>query len=41
MLMRALGENNQQLEERMNENAGVYDQVAMLIERDPTGSLPD
>lgn len=41
MLMRALGENNQQLEERMNENAGVYDQVAVLIERDPTGSLPD
>ena len=40
MLMRTLGEQNEQLSAQMAENADVFEQVATLVERDPTGSLP-
>lgn len=40
LLMRALGEQNQPLHEQMEANARVYDQVADLVEKDPTGTLP-
>ena len=40
MLMRTLGEQNEQLAEQMAENANVFEQVATLVETDPTGTLP-
>lgn len=40
MLMRTLGEQNEQLSAQMTENADVFEQVAILVERDPTGSIP-
>lgn len=40
MLMRTLGEQNEQLAEQMTENANVFEQVATLVENDPTGTLP-
>ncbi len=36
---RNVGEQNEPLAEQMNENADVYEQVADLLEQDPTGSL--
>lgn len=36
---RNVGAQNEPLKEQMNDNASVYDQVADLIERDPTGVL--
>jgi hypothetical protein len=41
MLMRTLGEQNPALDTQMKENADVFEQVATLVEKDPTGSLPD
>lgn len=41
MLMRTLGEQNAELDAQMKENADVFEQVATLVERDPTGSIPD
>ena len=41
MLMRTLGEQNPQLLEQMNENSNVFEQVADLVEHDPTGSLSE
>jgi hypothetical protein len=41
VLMRTLGEQNQALDAQMRENADVFEQVAALVERDPTGSLPE
>ena len=34
---RNVGEQNPPLKEQMNDNADVYDQVAALVEQDPTG----
>ena len=36
---RNVGAQNEPLKEQMNDNASVYEQVADLIERDPTGIL--
>lgn len=38
---RTLGEQNPPLAEAMRENASVYEDVAMLIEQDPSGQVPD
>lgn len=40
LLMRTLGEQNEPLRAQMTENAAVFDQVADLVESDPTGTLP-
>ncbi len=40
LLMRTLGEQNEPLRVQMTENAAVFDQVADLVESDPTGTLP-
>ena len=36
---RNVGMQNEPLKEQMEDNASVYDQVADLVERDPTGIL--
>tara|TARA_Y100001936_G_C15449429_1_gene348328 strand:- start:218 stop:412 length:195 start_codon:yes stop_codon:yes gene_type:complete len=36
---RNVGEQNPPLKDQMNDNADVYDQVAALVEGDPTGEL--
>lgn len=36
---RNVGEQNEPLKEQMNDNADVYEQVADLLEQDPTGTL--
>ena len=36
---RNVGEQNEPLREQMNDNADVYEQVASLVESDPTGEL--
>ena len=36
---RTLGEQNEPLREQMMENANVFDQVANLVESDPTGQV--
>ena len=38
---RNVGAQNEMLREQMNDNASVYEQVAVLVETDPTGELPD
>ncbi len=38
---RNVGEQNPQLQQQMDDNAQVYEQVAELVESDPTGELPD
>lgn len=38
---RTLGEQNAPLREQMAENAAVFDQVAGLVESDPTGKIDD
>lgn len=40
LLMKTLGEQNPALAVQMQENASVFEQVAELVEKDPTGSLP-
>ena len=40
VLMRTLGEQNQALDAQIRENADVFEQVATLVEKDPTGSFP-
>lgn len=37
---RTVGEQNPQLQQQMNDNAQVYEQVASLVARDPSGDLP-
>lgn len=37
---RTVAEQNPVIKDQMLENASVYDQVATLIETDPTGVLP-
>lgn len=41
LLMRTLGEQNPSLNQQMQENAGIFDQVATLVETDPNGTLPE
>jgi len=36
---RNVGEQNPPLKDQMNDNADVYDQVAQLVETDPSGEL--
>lgn len=36
---RNVGEQNEPLKEQMNDNADVYEQVADLLEQDPSGTL--
>jgi hypothetical protein len=38
---RTVGEQNQALNEQMSENASVFEQVAHLVETDPTGQIED
>lgn len=38
---RAVGEQNEALRDQMTENADVFEQVAVLVETDPTGELQD
>ena len=38
---RNVGEQNPPIAEQMNDNAQVYDQVAEMVEADPTGELPE
>lgn len=38
---RTVGEQNEPLKEQMTENADVFEQVAALVEQDPTGELPE
>ena len=37
---RNVGEQNPPIKEQMEDNAQVYDQVASMVETDPTGELP-
>lgn len=36
---KSVGEQNAPLEQEMTENAAVYEQIAQLIESDPTGEI--
>lgn len=38
---RTIGEQNAPLLEQMTENAAVFEQVAGLVEADPTGQIED
>lgn len=38
---RTLGEQNEPLRDQMMENADVFDQVANLVEDDPSGKIED
>ncbi|MFB0613455.1 hypothetical protein [Aurantiacibacter poecillastricola] len=40
MFFRQVGEQNPPVADQMNQNAEVYDQVAQLVEGDPTGEVP-
>lgn len=40
LLMRTLGQQNPDLAAQMQENSDVFEQVATLVENDPTGTLP-
>lgn len=40
VFFRNVAEQNPPIAEQMNENAQIYDQVAGLVETDPTGELP-
>lgn len=37
---RNVGEQNPPIADQMTDNAQIYDQVATLVESDPTGELP-
>ena len=39
--VRTLGEQNEPLKEQMMQNADVFEQVAGLVEQDPTGKIED
>jgi hypothetical protein len=41
VFFRNVGEQNPPIAEQMNENAQVYEQVAAMVESDPTGDLPE
>lgn len=38
---RTIGEQNEPLKEQMAENADVFEQVAVMVEQDPNGELPE
>ncbi len=38
---RTIGEQNPSLTAQMSENAAVFDEVAILVEKDPHGVLPE
>lgn len=38
---RNVGEQNAPIAQQMNENAQIYEQVAAMVETDPTGELPE
>ncbi len=38
---RTVGEQNEPLREQMMENAGVFEQIAGLVETDPTGEIEE
>ena len=38
---RTIADQNAPLQEQMTENASVFDQVADLVERDPTGVIEE
>jgi len=38
---RTLGEQNPPLADQMADNANVFEQIAGLVERDPTGKIED
>lgn len=38
---RTVGEQNEVISEQMNENATVFEQVATLVEQDPTGQIEE
>ena len=38
---RTIGEQNEPLQDQMTENASVFEQVAGLVEADPTGELTE
>lgn len=38
---RTIGEQNEPLKEQMDENADVFEQVAALVEQDPTGEVEE
>jgi hypothetical protein len=38
---RTVGEQNEVLKEQMGENAKVFEQIADLLEKDPTGVVED
>ncbi len=40
MFFRQVGEQNPPVADQMNQNAQVYDQVAQMVEADPTGEVP-
>lgn len=40
MFFRQVGEQNPPVADQMNQNAAVYEQVAQLVESDPTGEVP-
>lgn len=40
MFFRQVGEQNPPVADQMNQNAAVYEQVAQLVEADPTGEVP-
>ncbi len=41
MMMRTIGEQNAALKAQIDDNAALFEQVADLVEKDPTGSIPD
>lgn len=41
MFFRAVAEQNEPLREQMTENASVFEQVADLVEKDPTGQIDE
>jgi len=40
MFFRQVGEQNPPVADQMNQNAQVYEQVAQMVEADPTGEVP-
>ena len=38
---RTIAEQNEPLKDQMTENAAVFEQVADLVESDPTGEIPE
>ncbi len=41
VFFRHVGEQNPPIADQMNDNAQVYDEVAGLVESDPSGELPE